>query len=342
MKRFKFIICLLFGTLLLIQYGYAQDIKNDLNISRIYSDNNYNAFTSLIKFKGYYYCAFRSGEYHVYGRNGIIKILRSKNGLKWDILDSIYLKGYDLRDPKLSVDPTGRIAVIIGGSVYKGKELLGCQTHIAFSNKRGTKFSKPESLKLNLDKELKNFWLWRLSWYENKGYGVVYPIKEKPGPDNEGTLRLVGTSNGVDYNLIAELKIKGQPNECTIRVMPDGEMLILIRRERGNRKALLAKSQAPYKEWTYMEAPFFIGGPDFIPLNDNLLAGGGRINGKTGIISFDRNGNFKKIVDLPSNADSSYPGFVIEKDQLIISYYSSHETKKTAIYLAQIPLHYFK
>lgn len=342
LKSNYFFTVLILGIQFLTTNGYSQVVPDDVKISRIYSDMNYNAFTSLIEFKGDLYCAFRSGESHVYGKDGVIKILRSKKGKKWTELASLSVDGFDLRDPKLSVNPEGQIVVLIGGSIYQGKKFLGCQTHVSFSNKKGTQFTDPQPINLDDRIKTKNNWLWRLTWNGAIGYGAIYHVNEKLGAVDTGTISLVTTTDGINYELASKLNIEGRPNEVTIRFISDGEMLMLIRREKGNRKALLGKSKAPYKDWIYIEAPFFIGGPDFIALGENRFVGGGRIDGKTGIISFDADGNFKKVLDLPSNSDSSYPGFVLRKNQLFISYYSSHETEKTSIYLAQLPLHYFK
>ncbi len=57
----------------------------------------------------------------------------------------------------------------------------------------------------------------------------------------------------------------------------------------------------------------------------------------TGILIGDTSGNLRKILALPSGGDTSYPGFVLEKDKLLVSYYSSHEGK-SAIYMAVVPL----
>ena len=89
--------------------------------------------------------------------------------------------------------------------------------------------------------------------------------------------------------------------------------------------------------------PFSVGGPDFIALDENHFIGGGRIDGKyTSLFTFTRDGDFKIVLKLPSNSDSSYPGFVIDNNKLFVSYYSSHETKKASIYFAEIPLSYFR
>jgi len=321
--------------------GLSQTLPEDIRVERIYSDENYNAFTSLLRFKERFYCAFRSGEAHVYGKDGITKIISSKDGKNWKEVASLSVQGYDLRDPKLSVTPDGKIMVIMGGSIYEGENFLGGLSHVSFSNNKGTKFTAPQPVQLDPAIKTDYDWLWRVSWYEGTGYGAVYKMKEESDTADISGLRLVETRNGIDYHLISELEIGGRPNETTIRIMPDGEMLMLVRREEGDRKACLGKSKAPYTSWTFLETPFFIGGPDFIALDDDHFVGGGRIDGQyTGLISFTREGDFKEVLRLPSNSDSSYPGLVLENGKLFVSYYSSHETGVTSIYLAEIPISY--
>ena len=317
----------------------SQALPKDIKVSQIYYDENYNAFTSLIKFNGDFYCAFRSGERHVYGKDGVIKIITSKDGKAWKEVDQITLNGFDLRDPKLSVTPEGRIMVTMGGSIYDGKTLLGGIPHVAFSNPKGTKFSPPQPIKYDAAIKTRFDWLWSLTWYEGTGYGGMYSRIEKKEGGNRTIIKLVKTTNGIDYIKVADLDVEGNPNESTIRFLPNGEMLMLIRREEGNKRAYLGKSSPPYTEWTFMESPYFIGGPDFVPIGEGQYIGGGRINREyTGLVVFDKDGNFREVLKLPSNSDSSYPGFVIKNDTLYMSYYSSHETEKTSIYFAEIPL----
>lgn len=336
-----FILLLLVGSVM-IPEASGQSLPAEIKVTKIYSDTNYNAFTSLVRFKGKFYCAFRSGQFHVYGRNGSIKIISSADGKVWNEVANLEADGYDLRDPKLSVSPDGKIVATIGGSVYEGKKLLRTMPLVAFSNKKGNKFSKAKHTRLDHSFKSDFDWLWRLTWHNGTGYGGVYGINPQIQNQDTSAIRLVNTHNGINYDLVTQLPLAGQPNETTIRVMPDGEMLLLIRREKGNKKAYLGKSKPPYTSWDYLELPFFVGGPDFIALDDNHFIGGGRINGKyTGLFTFTREGHFKEILQLPSNADSSYPGFVVFDGRLYLSYYSSHETPKTSIYLAEIPLSFF-
>ncbi len=343
MKKYKVVLAAFHLFFLMLQYtnATAQTNAKDIKVSRIYSDENYNAFTSLIKFKDKFYCAFRSGEKHVYGKDGIIKILTSKDGSAWKEIGVIGLKGFDLRDPKLSITPDGRIMVTMGGSIYKGKELLGGIPHVAFSNTDGAQFSYPRPINLEAGLKGEFDWLWSLTWFQGTGYGGLYSREEIDDGKNKTTIKLVKTTNGVDYALLAHLEIEGNPNESTIRFNDSGEAIMLIRRENGNKRAFLGHSYPPYTKWTFTESPFFIGGPDFVSVGEGQYIGGGRINREyTGLVSFGKNGNFKEVLKLPSNSDSSYPGFVFENDTLYMSYYSSHETEKTSIYFAEIPLRY--
>ncbi len=45
---------------------------------------------------------------------------------------------------------------------------------------------------------------------------------------------------------------------------------------------------------------------------------------------------FRRLLELPSGGDTSYPGFLLKDHTLWVSYYSSHQGK-TAIYLAGFP-----
>ena len=88
---------------------------------------------------------------------------------------------------------------------------------------------------------------------------------------------------------------------------------------------------------------FYLGGPDFIVLDDNRIVAGGRTlfvpsAPKTALFVGTNNGRFIESVVLPSGGDTSYPGFITVGNEVWVSYYSSHETPNASIYLAKIPL----
>ncbi len=314
----------------------AQDpsLPDGVAVRKIWSNDGHNAFTSLIWFRGSFYCAFREGENHVYGRDGVARIISSKDGMKWEPVAIIKKEGYDLRDPKLSVTPDGRIMVITGGSVYREKELLSQLTHVSFSDRSGRNFSDPVPVVIPDEIRTDRDWLWRVTWHRRTGYGVVYQSRE------ERTISLVKTDDGINYELVTKLEVDGSPNESTVRVMPDKEMIIVVRREEGNREGMWGRSKAPYAGWEWRSLGMRLGGPDFIALKGDRLVLGTRVYGEKGNVTAlyagDRSGNFRKVLTLSSGGDNSYPGFVYRKNKLYVSYYSSHEGK-TSIYFAEIP-----
>src|SRR5690606_32846514 len=164
MKNTTLLKLIFIGTVLTFSLlGKTQTIEEGVEIRKIWGNEYYNAFTSLIFFNNYFYCSFRQGSDHVGGEDGVVRIIRSKNRIDWESVAVLEKDGYDLRDPKLSVAPDGRLMVIIGGSVYKDKELKSRLSHVSFSNQKGEKFSHPQPvyvddrLKTNMD------WLCRVS-----------------------------------------------------------------------------------------------------------------------------------------------------------------------------------
>lgn len=323
------------GSLVTSQTGNpAQAVK----VNKIWSNQNYNSFTSLISFKGRFYCAFREGENHVYGKDGVVRIISSKDGEHWKSVALLTKQGYDLRDPKLSVTPDGRIMVLIGGSVYQGKNLEGRHSQVSFSDRSGKNFSDPQPVAIQKDVQSNTDWLWRVTWYQKVGYGVVYQLGD------EWTVVLLKTTDGIHYEFVTKLNVTGKPNESTVRIMPDGEMLMMVRRENDNQEGYWGRSKPPYKEWQWSSLGFRLGGPDFIAINDSLLVAGTRVYAPekyTALFTGNRNGKFKERIRLPSGGDSSYPGFVLRGDMLFVSYYSSHEGE-ASIYFAQVPLELLK
>src|SRR5205085_12302903 len=104
-------------------------------------------------------------------------------------------------------------------------------------------------------------WLWGVTWHDGRAYGVTYRT-----PADEWTTTLVSSVDGCTYEEITTFAVTGWPNETTLRIMPDGEMVALLRRDAGSRLALMGRSQPPYTTWNWRETQYRIGGPNFIRL----------------------------------------------------------------------------
>lgn len=319
-------ICLVFISLEI----RAQELAPE--VLKIYGDKNHNAFTSLVKFNDSYYCAFRSGERHVYGQNGTIKVLVSKDAKSWETYSEIKSDQYDLRDPKLCVMSDENLMLLIGGSEYRDKELISQQTHVCFLDTKASAFS--QIVPVSVDQQIRTGrdWLWRVTWYEGVGYGIVYEGVTK-------TSSLVKTIDGIHYELVSKLSLDGRPNEATVRFLENGDMCIMHRREEGNQMGYWGVSPKPFQKWSWSEMNVRLGGPDVLVIDDHTILAGTRLyptgGNKTSLLLGDRYGKFRNIFDFPSGGDCSYPSFLDDGDRILMTYYSSHEGS-TAIYLAEI------
>jgi len=308
-----------------------------VSVAKIWDRSNHNAFTDLIRFQNLFYCCFRESQAHV-GGDGTIRILASYDAKTWSPVAEIKAEGVDLRDPKLAVTKDDRLICFMGGSIYKGTTLMGRQPRVSTSTD-GKNWSPPVKSLSEGD------WLWRAVWNDadKKFYGTVYnthPTSAGPKPEAEWTLKLYTSLDGKVWQLNAPWDIKGQPNEATVRVQPDGNMLALVRREApGNNTGEIGSAPPPYRDWKWTPLQVPLGGPNFIVLPDGKIIAGSRGFGKTPgahMVLFSMTAtSLTPILELPSSGDCSYPGMVYNEGTLYVSYYSSHEGK-TSIYLAQV------
>lgn len=342
--RFASLLLLVVPTLV-----HAQEPKL-LEVTKIWDQGKHNAFTDLIRWNDKFYCTFREATAHV-GGDGEIRILESADGRKWAPVGLVVEKGIDLRDPHLSITPDNRLMLVCGGSVYEGTTTLkGRQPRVAFS-KDGRKWTPTQRVVEDGD------WLWRVTWHNGKCYGIVYnaskrttkeaieaanktePVSSDP---EDWKLRLVVSDDGVKFTPITHLGVPGHPNESTLRFLPNGDLVAMVRREGGTKNGWLGIAKAPFKEWTWAETKYRFGGPNFILLPDGKLWGTSRLHtmekggAKTAVIKMTHN-RYEPVLTLPSGGDTSYAGMVWHNDVLWISYYSSHEGK-SAIYIAKVQL----
>ena len=131
MKRLRIIMIGILASFMLIPAS-AQQIS--YSVEKIWGNGTTHcAFSSLIHFNGRYYCSFREGASHIFDKEGKaegkVRIIASVDGEKWESVAYVGKEGVDLRDPKLSVTPDGKILVTIGGSIYRNRNLEACIPH---------------------------------------------------------------------------------------------------------------------------------------------------------------------------------------------------------------------
>ncbi len=309
-----------------------------VEVKKIWDAGGHNAFTDLVRWQDRWWCTFREAEGHV-GGDGVIRVITSSDGANWSSAAALAEKDVDLRDPKLSVMPDGRLMLLCGGSIYLGtKELKGRRPRVSFS-KDGKTWSALEKILNEGD------WLWRVTWQAGTAYGVSYRSKKTAAGSGE-EIFLCKSSDGVAWSVVGKMEVPDRPNETTLRFLPDGRMIAMVRREAGSKLGWFGEARAPFTQWTWHESNLRWGGPDFVVLPDGRWIAGTRIYAKaqggpaekTGTIIADvENFQLTPSVTLPSGGDTSYSAFVWHQGILWTSYYSSHEGK-TSIYLAKVRL----
>lgn len=136
-------------------------------------------------------------------------------------------KDVDLREPKLSVMPAGRLMMNGGGSVYLGtKELKGKRSRGLFSAD-GRNGTVPQKILNEGD------WRWRVTGHEGVAYGAAYRSgrlgSAALGP--EWGLTLDRSRDALQWDLVKTLEVTGRPNETTRRFQANGDRVALVRRE---------------------------------------------------------------------------------------------------------------
>jgi hypothetical protein len=310
-----------------------------VSIERIWDRAAHSAFTDLVMFEDALYCTFREGSGHIPGLNGAIRVIRSQDGQNWESVALLDEPHVDLRDPKLSIAPDGRLMLNTGASYYHGSKRLRIESRVAFSAPEGTSFGPPQRMVLPETVVTGFDWLWRITWHDGWAWGCVQQVPTGA----KRALQLVRSRDGVSYEHVATLDVDG-PSETTLRFLPDDTLVAMIRRVGSPANGRIGLSRPPYTDWQFKESNKAFGGPNFIRLPD-----GGWLAGSRG---YDRRpyttelwrldletGQFHDLLSLPSGGDTSYPGFVIDEqnNRVLVSYYSGHEGK-SAIYLATLRL----
>ncbi len=302
-----------------------------LDVVKVWDKSPHNAFTDLIRFHDAWYLAFREGPQHAVpptkDPGGTARILRSDDGKKWEPVANLdFGKGQDGRDPKLSITPDDRLMVLAAAAPQVRPNTR--QSMVWFS-KDGRSFGEPQ------DVGEPDWWLWRATWSPGKiCYGIGYgPITTRPR-----TTRLYRSEDGVKFTvLIPQLTPEPGTGESTILFRKDGSAVALCRRDGTGTTNRVGTSSGDLTKWNFRDADGYLGGPMLLELPDGRIVAGGRYKGRTWLCWLDpKAGTLKPFLELPSGGDNSYPGLVFHDGLLWVSYYSQHEDKKCAIYLARV------
>ena len=256
--------CFLFCNVEKISAAGQEVDKPEVRSVRRYGDQaQHNAFTDLIRFDGG--CCVSGGGGHVYGRDGQIRVIWSKDGEQWESAALLSEKGVDLRIRKISRMPDGRLMIVMGGSVYDG------QTFGA---------PKPRGVlegRADLDGVSEGAFAGAMAVAGDMARGQGLRVTYESGRRVIGHNCFGRAADGLRWEQVTMLHVPGQAGETTLRFLGDGRMMAFVRR----RRQLLCvggDDAAPYTEWQWRETSHRVGGPNFIVLPDGQMWAAGQLH----------------------------------------------------------------
>ena len=295
-----------------------------VSVDKIWDHAPHNAFTDLIRFTDCWWCTCREADSHERG-DGSIRVICSADGDRWESAALLEESGVDLRDPKLSVTPDGRLMLVAGCSLFVDRQYRTRSPRIAHSAD-GHEWTPPQKVLAE------DHWLWRVTWHE----GVAYSVSTMGEVTTPRRGFLYCSTDAIDWQFMVEFVLPEYTwtvSETTLRFMPDGEMVALVRPD------WIGTSQPPYRDWQWTQLVESLGGPNFIRWSDGSLWAGARSLHEDGtaatVLARMTKTSYEPVLRLPSGGDCSYPGMVEHDGLLWMSYYSSHEGK-ASIYLARL------
>lgn len=300
---------------------FAQTV---LSNEMIWQGKNYASFTSLVYYKGYFYCSFRNANQHsdLKGNDfGSIKIIRSKQGDTWEEYLSFSESGYDFRDPQLSITPDNVLMLLTNKVQYKDGKVLYRQTCSSFID---DKHNNSPLSPIEFDPVLEKNWLWNVEWIKHKAYGFIYTP----------CFAFVESQDGIHYRIVNKIDLDDTPTEASL-IKKWRKYVAVVRR---STTALVGVYK--HKQWVWFDSGQRIECPKLIKIRGVIYLLG-RYYGETkqtALFELDEKSHtLNYLLGLPCKTDCGYPGVVYKNKVLYISYYSG-DGQNSDIYFAKVKL----
>lgn len=243
----------------------------------------------------------------------------------------------DVMAPKLTITPDNRLMLLVDGEMYSRGTLVSRRPYVSYSSTNGDNFSdfkRCDIYNSDGDPSENDFWIWNISWDNNSA--AAY------GFDHSNSLTLMqSVDGGESFHAYHALSLEGTPSKATIKFDQHNNMYVLLAKEAGDRKGVLAVSAPPYQNFTYYDVDEQLDTPNFIFLDENTICIAAQVYTKstTQVLVADLEGKILKRVPLPSTGENGYPGLVAHDGFVWVSYHTSNSGKPD-IYMAKLPVDY--
>lgn len=316
-----------------------------LSVTKVFDDGDHAAVTSLARFRGRWYLAFRHAHRHQPWPPGDVVVLASRDLARWEPCARVST-GLDDRDPKLV--PDGERLWLFFGAHREERDAEDRRVpgvprltwSFASWTEDGRAFAPPVRI------SEASWWLWSPARFDDGFWCAAYGRDEATaGPGHE--LVLFRSADGLAWERGDALLPAGAANEACLLRRPDGSTWC-IARGAGDETHVLA-AHAPGGPWARRTLPHWAHAPAALDVDGRvLLAGRDRVDGGyvTRLWELGPEGS-RHLLDLESGGDTSYCGLARDDDgSVLVSYYSQHEflhrpgfrvgERPAAVYLARL------
>ncbi len=295
-------------------------------VRKVFANGKHNAFTAFVRFRGELWLAFRSGADHNSG-DGDIVVLRSRDAKSWTEALRLNVEPDD-RDPQFVA--TER-RLFLYDPAMRGPDLT---TYVTTTDD-GEKWTKPQPV------YEPRFIIWKPRVHDGRFYSAAHKKDEVSGGKGR-EVHLVRSDDGLDWKKISTIRAGNWESETTMYFAPNHHATAFLRQKYGSPPAQVLESDPPYLEWKSRPADVghFSGHSvhtfrDVTYLLTRTMDYAKREAGSM-IYTF-ADGKLTPYCRLPAGGDCAYLEAVEDGDDMLVSYYSSHEGS-TNVYLAIVPL----
>ena len=311
--------------LLLLLFPSFTILSKQSSDKLIWKGDSHAAFTALVQYQDNLYCAFRNANMHadISGKDcGVIKIIKSSNGEKWEDFLSFKEDGYDLRDPQLSVTPTGKMMLLTEKAKYENGKAVTRNSCVSFIKSNG-EFTPLQNVNFDVCQNWN--WIWNIEWIDGTAYGFCYAPY----------FGMVISSDGINYELVEKINLDGNPSEASVTKLDKNHLLAVVRRDG---LAALGIYNQIEKQWQWKDCDEIIGCPKLLKVKRDLLVVGRsyKYGLQTSLYKYSKEKQrLEPLVRIPGGRDCSYPGITYRNRRLYVSFYKGN-ADNSDIYLSNI------
>ncbi|MFA3790640.1 hypothetical protein AB6T38_05950 [Aliiglaciecola sp. SL4] len=301
----------------------------------IWKTSKHSAFTDLCAFAGKLFVSFREASDHMSKDGDIRIVICDLDGKKINGV-SLKMANCDLRDPKLTVMPDGKLLMNAYARCYDNKGKWLHSRSLCWFSQDGLSWSSHHWF------AEKNWWVWRIRWQDGQAYGFAYKRAQQQLNLYKGNPLRTFDCFKTDALSLASHGL-GYPNESDLCFSQNGNAYAVVRRDADTFTAQWGVAKPPYSAWQWYDLKQYIGAPVILQFDAKtiLICGRAWLAGKFKTALWKIDIETKKLtlqIVLPSDGDCSYAGMIKSEQGIYISYYSSHIDNQSHIYLAHLDL----